>query len=154
MSGFVAINPSSDDTPITNNGFFIEISPSEFREIMRLDSSITGARIRNALIDAMGKVNTDLNAWQNLQQDQGANLLTDVIAAKIDNKSTHEHDYQRAVFCLAKADLTEQYQDYDSSANGTDKAQEIQESIDDYRRQSRFAIRRILGIAQSTIELI
>ncbi|EPJ56361.1 MAG: hypothetical protein OFPI_00280 [Osedax symbiont Rs2] len=154
MSGFIAAGACTEDTVIGNADFFTQIDPGLFRELMRLDSAVTNPRIRQALIDAMGKVNTDLATWKNLQIENGYALLADVPADKIDGKSIHENDYQRAVYCFAKAEITERYQDYDSSGSGVSKAEEMQATIDDYRRQAILAIRRILGQPQSTIELI
>lgn len=154
MSAFIATGPSTDDAIIVNDDFFPAIAPNLFRELMRLDNSVTNPRIRQALIDAMGKVNTDLAQWKTNQQDQNYSDLSQVPASAIDGKTTHEHDYQRAVYCLAKAEISERYQDYDSTASGSTRAEEMEATIDDYKRQTRFAIRRILGQSQSTIELI
>jgi hypothetical protein len=154
MSGFITMGATTEDAIITNDDFFPAINPNTFRDLMRTDSSVTNPRIRQALIDAMGKVNSDLESWKNDQVDQNHSDLSQVPAQQIDNKSTHEHDYQRAVFCLAKADISERYQDYDSTASGSTRAEDMEGTIDDYKRQARFAIRRILGQPQSTIELI
>jgi hypothetical protein len=154
MSAFITTGASSEDTTIANDDFFPAINPNIFRDLMRTDNSVTNPRIRQALIDAMGKVNADLEHWKHTQIDQNYVDLSQVPATQLDNKSTHEHDYQRAVFCLAKADISERYQDYDSTASGISRAEELESTIDDYKRQARFAIRRILGQPQSTIELI
>lgn len=154
MSAFIAAGASTVDSNITNDDFFPAVDPNLFRSLMRLDNSVTNPRIRQALIDAMGKTNTDLFSWKTNQQDQSYADLSEVPAPQIDGKSIHERDYQRAVFCLAKAEISERYQDYDSTALGTSRAEEIETTIDDYKRQARFAIRRILGQSQSTIELI
>ena len=154
MSAFIAAGANTEDTIISNDEFFPAVDPNLVRSLMRLDNSVTNPRIRQALIDAMGKTNTDLAAWQTTQQNQGNADLSNVAAPQIDGKTRHEHDYQRAVYCQAKAEITERYQDYDTTAAGTSHAEEIENSIDDYKRQARFAIRRILGQSQSTIELI
>ncbi len=154
MSAFIAAGASTADSNIANDDFFPAVDPNLFRSLMRLDNSVTNPRIRQALIEAMGKTNADLSVWKTNQQDQSYADLSEVPAAQIDAKSIHEHDYQRAVFCLAKAEINERYQDYDSTASGTSRAEEIEATIDDYKRQARFAIRRILGQSQSTIELI
>ena len=153
-SGFIAAGASQEDSPIANDEFFPAVEPNQFRSLMRLDNSVTNPRIRQALIDAMGKTNADLATWKTTQQEQNYANLSEVPAAQIDSKSIHEHDYQRAVFCLAKAEISERYQDYDSTASGSSRAEELETTIDDYKRQARFAIRRILGKSPSTIELI
>ncbi|MEM5528061.1 head completion/stabilization protein [Gammaproteobacteria bacterium AS21] len=154
MSAFLVTGQTTEDSDIVNDVFYPAISPCVFRELMRLDNSVTNPRVRHALIDAMGKVNADLDEWRTQQQDLNYLNLSQVPAAIIDSKSLHEHDYQRAVFCLAKSEITERYQDYDSTASGISRAEEMEASIDDYRRQARFAIRRILGKPQATVELI
>ncbi|MGB1239881.1 MAG: head completion/stabilization protein [Pseudomonadales bacterium] len=154
MSGFIANGLPTEDSRITNNGFFPDVDPNQFREVMRVDSGITNARVRHALIDAIGKINIDLAAFKQLQSNLSIATLSDVPAPQVDGQSQHLHDYQRAVFCQAKAELNERYQDYDSSNNNSGRSDDIADSIDDYRRQSILAVRRIAGVSQSTIELI
>jgi hypothetical protein len=154
MNGFIAAGSNSEDEIITNDSFFNEIDPNVFRQLMRLDSSITNERVRHALIDSIANTTIDLQHWKDQQVDKSHQTLADVPASKIDGKSTHENDYQRAVFCLAKAELIERYQDYDSTGSGTARAEELEGTIDDYKRQAIIAIRRILAQPQSTIELI
>ncbi len=154
MSGFIAAASDSADSTITNDGFFSDIEPSNFRDLMRLDNTVTNARVRHALIDAITKVNTDLQSWKTQQLGKAYSTLATVPASKVDGQSTHQHNYQRAVFCIAKAEIIERYQDYDSTGSGTARGEELEPTIDDYKRQSILAIRAILALPQSTIELI
>ncbi|MGX2951352.1 head completion/stabilization protein [Ursidibacter sp. B-7004-1] len=52
------------------------------------------------------------------------------------------------------ANLYERYRSFDSTKEGADKAQEYENSVDDLRRDARFAIRDLLNINRWTSELI
>jgi hypothetical protein len=62
--------------------------------------------------------------------------------------------YQRAVYATAKAELIERYRDFDSTDAGQRRAEAMELSVDDYRRQARYAIRDILGRPRATVELL
>ena len=62
--------------------------------------------------------------------------------------------YQRAVYATAKAELIERYRDFDSTDAGQRRAETMELSVDDYRRQARYAIRDILGRPRATVELL
>ena len=46
------------------------------------------------------------------------------------------------------------YRSYDSTNSGNNNAEELTPTIDDYRRDLRWAVRDFLGINRSTVELI
>ncbi|MEO6934968.1 MAG: head completion/stabilization protein, partial [Collimonas sp.] len=65
--------------------------------------------------------------------------------------------YRRAVYCWAKADLTERYRDFDSTASSlSDK--KMMEALDnapsDQRRNAHWAITNIIGRSHMTVDLI
>jgi hypothetical protein len=154
MSGFVANTPASAEEDITNTDFFPAISPVKCRESVRLDLSITGARLRDVLITAMQDVNTDLAPYKADQIEAGFATLNDVPADHIDGVSTKINLYIRAVYCFAKADLMERYRDYDTTHSGHQRADELDPAVDDYRRKGIIAIRALIDAPRSTIELI
>ena len=49
--------------------------------------------------------------------------------------------YFRAVAAAAGAELCERYRSYDTTNNGSQKAEEMTPTIEDYKRDLRFAIR-------------
>lgn len=143
-----------EEAPISSGSFWPIVDPVAVREAQRIDSTITAARLRDALIAAIGAVNRELAAFRAANTTAGYATLADVPADEIDGVSVNVHSYHRAVGCLAKASLIERYRDYDSTAKGDRKAEQLNDPIDDLRRDARWAISDIRGIGRTTVELI
>lgn len=139
---------------LTNDGWFPDIDLADLREAMRLDGTVTHERLRPATLDAMATVNAELGSWQATQRTAGHADLASVPAPRLGGESTHVLRYRRAVYHLTRADLTEQYRAYDSTKTGGQKAEELEATIDESRRNARWAINGIRGIPRSTIELV
>ncbi|HIH2655003.1 phage head protein [Burkholderia stagnalis] len=159
MNSFVAtaapaVAASPIDGTLTNDGFFPDIDLSALRDAMRLDGTVTRERLRHAARDAMLTVNDELAAWRARQRAAGAASLADVPAERLDGESVHVFRYRRAVYHLAHADVTEKYRGFDSTKSGGQVAAELAATVDESRRNARWAISDILGIARSTVELI
>ncbi|MGX3020911.1 head completion/stabilization protein [Ursidibacter sp. B-7004-1] len=144
-----AIEPTNEY--IRNNGFFPDISLSDVRNAMRADGTVTENRLKNAVIEAITSVNQELKP---LMQKSKVSALDEIDSEEIAGESLLIHRYKRAVYCLAMANLYERYRSFDSTKEGADKAQEYENSVDDLRRDARFAIRDLLNINRWTSELI
>lgn len=136
---------------VSNNGFFPDISLSDMRNAMRTDGTVSENRLKNAVIEAIATVNAELAPLRKRSQ---AFSLEQIECDHIDGESLLVQRYKRAVFCLATANLYERYRSYDSTKDGAEKAQEFEQSVDDLRRDARFAIRDLLQIQRWTAELI
>lgn len=154
MNGFVANSPAATETDILQSGFYPDISPSDFRAVMRLDQSITPQRLRHSLINAINDTNGELRGWKASQIEAGHTTLTEVPADDIDGESVKAQLYKRAVYNTAKAELVERYRDYDSTLSGSQRADEMEETIDQYRRNAIVAIRELTDRPRSAVELI
>lgn len=139
---------------IANDAFFPDIIVTTARDLVRLDGTITPARLREGLIEAITSVNDELNTYKLKQLEAGYLTLEDVPTSNIDGINRNIHRYNRAVFCLTKANLIERYRDYDSSGEGNKRADELEPTAGDFRRDYRWAISDLLGIGRTTIELI
>ena len=62
--------------------------------------------------------------------------------------------YFRAVAASVGAELNEKYRAYDTTNNGGQKADELTPTIDDYRRDLRFAIRDLKKLRRLNVELV
>lgn len=155
---FIATGNDTDSnapaTQIENEAFFPAIDLADLQAAMRLDGTVTPERLRAATVEAMASVNQDLATWRASQLAAGLATLADVTAPQIDGKSIHVTRYVRAVYCLAKANLTERYRDFDATHDGRTRATELESPIDDLRRDARWAVRDILGQRRVTVELI
>ncbi|MEH4266382.1 head completion/stabilization protein [Klebsiella aerogenes] len=156
MNGFIAAEPAPGRAEKISNGDFLpEICPVAFTQAMRLDGTTTAGRQREALIAAMVNVNRDLHAWRVQQQERGYARLRDVpYDDPVDNESPRVHNYRRAVFCIAKANLTERYRDFDATAKGDRRATNLETEVDDLWRDARWAMRELQGLNHNTVALI
>ncbi|KWC22762.1 phage head protein [Burkholderia ubonensis] len=159
MNSFVAtaapaIAASPIDGTLTNDGFFPDIDLSALRDAMRLDGTVTGERLRHAARDAMLTVNDELATWRSAKRAAGATSLADVPAERVDGESVLVYRYRRAVYHLAHADVTEKYRGFDSTKSGGQAAADLSATVDESRRNARWAISDILGVARATVELI
>jgi hypothetical protein len=139
---------------ITNDGWWPDIDVLAMRETLRIDGSVTDARLRNAALGAMLSVNRELTSLKNSCIEQGAENISDVDAPEIGGESSLTYLYRRAVYCTAGAELVERYRSYDTTNSGHKEADLLCPSIDEYRRDARWAIRDLLGAVHTTVELI
>lgn len=112
-TGFIATAPTSpDEGEITSSPFWPAISLPDLRETVRLDGTITTARLTHAVVDAITSVNLDLSDWRRARQAEGHATLAAVPSEVINNESVHLHSYRRAVYAMTRANLLERYTDY------------------------------------------
>ena len=157
MSSFISAGTTDTSTvedAIENNGFWPDIQPSDFRERHRLDGTITSARIESALLTAMAMVNRLLRHWQAEQVEAGYPTLDDIPVPVWQTPGAYLGLYQRAVFSTAHASLLERYADYDATNSARERAEQLLEPADAYRRDAAWAISEIEGRPHSTVELI
>ena len=154
-TGFIATAPTApDEGEITSNPFWPAISLADLRETVRLDGTVTTARLTHAVVDAITSVNRDLADWRSARQAEGHATLAAVPSEVINNESVHLHSYRRAVYAMTRANLLERYTDYSATGDGVKGADAKIISSDDLYRDARFAIRDILGTTHNTVELI
>ena len=156
MSGFVA-GGSTTPAPsghINTDPFWPPIDLDDLRGTLRIDSSVTPIRLETATIAAAISVNREFAAWRRAKQAEGYANLTDVPAEQIEDKSELVHLYQRAIYAATGAEICERYRSYDSTNSGNQNAKELTPSIDELRRDQRWAVRDFLGLGRTTVELI
>ena len=154
MSAFIAAGGSPAPYPITNDGWFPDLDGQHLRESLRLDGSITDARLETAAVNAVIEVNRELKAWKAQQVAAGNASLEDVPADQIQGESQLLHLYRRAIYCSAGAELAERMRDYSATGDGAERAEVLTPTADEYRRDARWAMRSILGRVHTTVELI
>ena len=154
-TGFIATAPTApNEGEITSSPFWPAISLPDLRDTVRLDGTVTTARLTHAVVDAITSVNRDLADWSIARQAEGNATLAAVPSEVINGESVHLHSYRRAVYAMTRANLLERYTDYSASGDGVKGADAKVISSDDLYRDARFAIRDILGTTHNTVELI
>lgn len=154
-TGFIATAPTAlNEGEITSSPFWPAISLPDLRETVRLDGTVTTARLTHAVVDAITSVNRDLADWRSARQAEGHTTLAAVPSEVINNEPVHLHSYRRAVYAMTRANLLERYTDYSATGDGVKGADAKIVSSDDLYRDARFAIRDILGTTHNTVELI
>ncbi|MEY9333174.1 hypothetical protein ABH911_003485 [Pseudomonas protegens] len=153
MSGFVA-GGTTPSGHINTDPFWPSIDLDQLRATLRIDSSVTPARLETAVINAAISVNRELDDWRIAQQAAGYAELKDVPSTLVKDESAQVHLYRRAIEAGVGAEVCERYRSYDSTNTGNRKAEELAPNIDDYHRDQRWAIRDFLGTKRTTVELI
>lgn len=158
---FVARPPASEieqppaaEQPVINDGFFPDIAPAAVREAARIPTSITPARLRAAILGAIMAAEIDLRTWAADAIAAGHATLAAVPAPELDGKSVQVIRYNRAVALFTKAELIERHRDFDTTAAGGNQADDLEQSIDELRRDAMHAIRDMLGRTRTTVDLI
>lgn len=156
MAGFVATVPAAAEPEglIVNDGWFPDIDLATLRNAIRIPGDITVARLTEAARYAIDSINREIDDWRLAKIADGSASLSEVPASQLDGESRLVMLYQRAIYSTVKADLTERYRDFDATGTGERRAKDMEPSIDEQRRNARWAVRDILGIARTTVELI
>ena len=147
---------TATEKPISNDGFFPDIDITAMRDAMRLDGTVTQARLRPAIVEAILFVNHALDDWRNTKAT-GFATLAEMPATRIDGESRLIALYRRAVYSSAKADLVERYRDYDSTASslGDKKSMDyLDNAPSEQRRNAQWASADLIGRPRMTVELI
>lgn len=154
-TGFIAnATTSPAEGEIDSSPFWPAISLPDLRDTVRLDGTVTTARLKHAVIDAITSVNRDLADWRRAREAEGVATLAAVPGEVINGESAYLHSYRRAVYAMTRANLQERYTDYSATGDGVKGADAKIISSDDLYRDARFAIRDILGTTHITVALI
>ncbi len=153
MSGFVA-SGSVTSGHVNTDTFWPSIDLDQLRATLRIDASVTAPRLETAAIAAAISVNRELSAWSEAQQAAGHAELVNVPSERINDVPVLVHLYRRAIEAATGAEVCERYRSYDTTNSGKQHADELSSSIDEYRRDQRWAIRDFLGNSRTTVELI
>ncbi|MFT4454962.1 head completion/stabilization protein [Pseudomonas sp. RTCS2] len=154
MSGFIAGGIPTTAFPISNGTFWPEINGQHLRAAMRITDAVTDDRLEVAAVNAMIEANRELAGYRDAQQAQGHASLADVPAEPIKGESQLLHLYRRVIYCNALAELVERYSSFDATNSGEKKVTEEETSADQLRRDARKALRTLLGISHTTVELL
>lgn len=162
MSGFIATGDggTTSANDIINAAFFAGVLDFvKYRAASRIDRTAADAQALSAINSAVVEVNRQLADWV---ADKVTLTEAHPAYATINDLPTPAHlpaeyypnAYRRAVYALADALLAENYRDFDSTLEGNSRADAMSQRIDDYRRESIYAVADLLGTARRRIELL
>ncbi|KTT31201.1 head completion/stabilization protein [Pseudomonas oryzihabitans] len=153
MSGFVA-GGTVTSGQLVSDPFWPAIDLDQVRARLRIDSSVSTDKLRAAVVAAAITVNRELTGYRYAQVTTGYATLAAVPSPQVDGISERVHLYLRAIDAATAAEVAERYRSYDSTSKGDTNAEALTPTIDEYRRDQRWAIRDFLGLARTTVELI
>lgn len=152
MSGFFAGGAPASLT-ITNT-WWPDIDASHCAGSLRLGDTVSEQRLEVAIVNAMLSVNRELVGYRDSQILAGYASAAEVPGEQINGETLLVHRYRRAVYSTVGAELAERHRGLDTTGAGNIDADQLTPSIDEYRRDARWAISDILGITRTTVELI
>lgn len=153
MNGFVAQAPTGSTT-LTSGDWYPSIDLAAARAVLRADGAIGDPRLTEVLSVAMAAVEDMLDAWQQQQAALGRANLAAVPSKQVNGESRLVLLYRRAVYAYAQAELIEHYRNYDATGALDRRADALDPTADDCRRNVRYAVRDILGRPRADVELI
>ena len=145
--------PEADDAiVIPNLPFFPEIKVGDIRAMIRIDGTVEPKRFRAELLSAMFQTNHELAQWRQQKEAEGYATLAAVPAEILGTEHRLVSLYRRAIACAIKAALLERYRDTDIGRDS--KESHLTEQIDEYRRDTRWALRDLMGIKRATVDVL
>lgn len=160
MNGLVAkktIAPTDETIDINDQGetvktipFYPEIKLSDLRWAMRINGTVTTARLKHATTNSVIYVNDLLHSWQSKQV---VDALGKIPSPPVNNETKHTFLYRHAVYSYTKAYLIENYRDIDTTRDGEKHAEALSTQIDDLKRDVQNAIRDLTGEKRMIAEL-
>lgn len=143
---------------VTNHPWFPEVRADDVRDAALLDGTVTPARLRDALLEALDSVNGELSNYRATQEARGYAKLADVPADRLDDDSVQCVRYRRAVTACVQALVAEAHREIDTSPHNSEKESRVREKlgqkIEEHRRRMRWAISDVLGVRRTTVDLI
>jgi len=159
--GFIANDPEPIYDPqnpaegsIAGDGFYPTTDLARIRDIGRISTIVTDPQLREAAIGGIITVRNQLREWRAAMVAAGRASMATASDEQLDGKPLLELLYDRAVTATVAAELLETRQDVGASKEGRDRAEACEQPAPDWRRIATHAIRDILGVGRTAVELI
>lgn len=151
--------PPAPQSPVRSvvraDGWWPDIDCNAMRDALRLGDVVTHARLVAEVEAALVAVDGELAAWRSLREAEGFAALADIEPARtVGDQTRLELLFTRAVRFTAGAALAELYRDAAATTEALDRADAELQTAADYRRQATWAIRDILGVTRTAVELL
>ena len=144
--------------PVANDGWFPDVDVELLKAEWRFESTVSDARMRREVLDAVVEVNDRLAPWQAQQQDAGHATLAAVPAKQVGGESVKLRQYRRAIAATVLAKVASANRDLDTMPDGAGKEGRVkaglQTRIDEYWRDVRWALADLQGKPRVIVGLI
>jgi len=157
MTGLVSAPPPNDDEDldtVLGDAFWPALSIEQARKVLRIPETVALERVRDSLYGGVIATRAQLVDWKAGHVADGRESLADVTSETVGGESIAEVLYRRAVFAFAGADLAETHHDLSATNDGTERAGDRALAADDHRRNAIHAVRDLLGVTRTAVELI
>ena len=135
--------------------FWPDLDLDGLRLSLRVDQSVTPARLRDVARNAVLDIMAELDHWRLAQIRTGYNTLAEVPARHmVDGTSDYVIRWTRAVHCVIAADLADRQLGQSARSAGMDRVEELASDIDVHRRNVTYAVRDFLGRTRLIAEVI
>lgn len=142
---------------IDNDGFWPDLSVSEFQKGYRLPAEYLGDMLVADLTMAMIEVNTDLATVKSILQGAGVSNLEAVAGVATPAEWAYAYKvmlYKRAVYTRAKASLLTQFATVTRRESAENTGKELPERSETFLAFSQAAVRSLQGRGRMTAVLL
>jgi hypothetical protein len=138
---------------IENDGFWPDLSVSEFQKGYRLPAEFLGDLLTDALSIAMAEVNDDLAKLKSSWLTAGIAVVEKADPMLLPERAWKAKLYKRAVYCRAKASALQQFATVTRRESAENTGKEALEREDTFLAFSQSAVRALQGRGRITAKL-
>ncbi|WP_339433279.1 head completion/stabilization protein [Pseudomonas sp. EA_65y_Pfl2_P78] len=139
---------------IENDGFWPNLSVSEFQKGYRLPAEYLVEMLVTDLNTAMIEVNRDLAKRKSQWQNVGVTTVESADTTVLPERTFHAATYKRAVYCRAKASLLTQFATVNRRESAENIGKELPERGETFLAFSQQAVRVLQGRGRITAVLL
>lgn len=139
---------------IENDGFWPNLSVSEFQKGYRLPAEYLVDMLATDLATAMAEVNQDLAKRKGEWQNAGVVSVESADPMVLPERTFHAATYKRAVYCRAKASLLTQFATVTRRESAENTGKELPERGETFLEFSQQSIRSLQGRGRITAALL
>ncbi|MBK5525335.1 head completion/stabilization protein [Pseudomonas sp. TH06] len=154
MSSFSGKPTTFVEQAIENDGFWPNLSVSEFQKGYRLPAEYLVEMLVINLTTAMTDVNRDLAKLKARWQDAGVLRVESADTTVLPERTFQAETYKRAVYCRAKASLLPEFASVIRRESAENLGKEAPERKETYLEFSQQAVRSLQGRSRVTAVLL
>lgn len=154
MSGFSGKPTNLVEQIIENDGFWPNLSVTEFQKGYRLPAEYLVDMLATDLNTAMHEVNLDLARLKARWQAAGVSHVETADSTVLPERTYQAQLYKRAVYTRAKASLLTQFATVTRRAEAENAGKQAPEQIDTFLEFSQQAVRALQGRGRMTAALL